>query len=157
MSLTFHSSQEVDSNFLETGSSSQDVALYRGDVTDTAVDEAVAKSRLSSVLRLEIHIPRTDIEKHRELLESRGFKVVGTGVTHFSPRYEFVRFGLLLRGPDPALQVHPLAQHPEMRVEMNPPQEPKVPQGHVDLEKSRIATLLRENGVAGAAALLSRG
>jgi hypothetical protein len=112
--LTFHSQQEVESNFLATGQASMDVALYRGDVTDELLDDAVTRARMSSALMLEVHIPRTKLDMLRPVLDVRGFKVIGYGTTYVSPRYEYIRFGLRLRGQEqidgeihPRTPIHP--------------------------------------------------
>jgi hypothetical protein len=100
MSMTYHSQLEVDSNFCCTDGSGMDVALYQGDFDDVALDNAVEDAKHSPALRLEIHVPRTRLEVWRQVLEPRGFKIVGHGVTNASPRYEYVRFSLKLRGID---------------------------------------------------------
>jgi|SRR5579864_1950463 len=111
MSLTFHSQSEVDTQFVCADSNGMDVALYRGDVTETGLDDAVTRAKSSPALTLEVHIPKTKVDSVRPMLEQREFKVVGHGVTHFSPRYEYVRYGLRLRGADPtAAPVHPQAE-----------------------------------------------
>ena len=147
MSLSYHSTQEVDSNFIATGSSSMDVALYRGNVTDALLDEAISQARMSPALRLEVHIPRADVEQHRPHLESRKFKVVGFGTTHFTPRYEFVRYGLLLRGQDPTAP----PVHPQMRRETK---SDDLPVREVD---PRVSAIMTEYPTVVAATILARG
>jgi hypothetical protein len=105
--LTFHSQQEIDSNFLGTGQSSTDVALYRGDVTDELVSAAIARARMSSALMLEVHVPRTKLDTLRPVLDGQGFRVIGYGTTPVTPRYEYIRFGLRLRGQQPEALIHP--------------------------------------------------
>jgi hypothetical protein len=89
-----------------------DVAIYHGDYNDIALDDAVATAYASPALTLEIHAPINRDAVMRQVLEPRGFKIVGHGVSRESPRHEYVRFALRLRGLDSAqARIHPDAWH----------------------------------------------